>query len=179
MAKASFELANGTKVTIEGSANEVHEFLNVFDKSPPSRAKPPKQDRDGRPSAATGENGNSLDLHELVNTAKNCDDAEAIERQILDRTSQVDRILLPLYLVHEHFRNKVGLSSGEIAKVTRELGVPVSQPNASTALSGVASRYVMGDNVRQRGRPVKYKLNRRGVQYLKSVIGGKLNEDEG
>ena len=96
-------------------------------------------------------------------------------REILDRASQVDRTLLPLYLVHEHLGNAFGLSSGDVSKITTDLGVPVSQPNASKTLSGTAAKYVIGDKVRKRGQLVRYKLSRRGVQYLQTVIGGKTH----
>jgi hypothetical protein len=72
--------------------------------------------------------------------------------------------------------NAHALSSGEISKITADLGVPVSQPNVSKTLSGTAAKYVMGDRVRKKGQPVRYKLSRRGLQYLQSVIRGKDSE---
>lgn len=115
------------------------------------------------------------DLSEIVNLIKNSDEAEAIEAKILDKVSQVNRILLPLYIVHEYMDNTLSLTSGEVSQITTDLGIPVSQPNASTTLSGTASRYVIGDKVRRRGQAVRYKLSRRGVQYVKSVLGGKAD----
>ena len=106
---------------------------------------------------------------------KTCDEAEAMEKEIFDRTSQVNRILLSLYVVHEHLDNAFGLTSGEISKITTELGIPISQPNASSSLSGTASRYVVGSNVRRKGRAVRYKIHRRGVQYFKTVLAGEGN----
>jgi hypothetical protein len=70
-------------------------------------------------------------------------------------------------------KNAFGLSSGEITKITTDLGVPISTPNASNTLSGTAAKYVMGDRVRKRGQAVRYRLSRRGVQYMKGVISGK------
>ena len=81
-----------------------------------------------------------------------------------------------MYVFQEHMGGTVGLTSGEIGKATRELGVPVSQSNASTALSSSAARYVAGDKVRRRGQPVRYRLVRRGIQYIKAVIDGKSDE---
>jgi hypothetical protein len=118
----------------------------------------------------------SANLAEIVNLVKNCDEAESIENQILDRASQVDRVLLPLYIVHEYLDNSFGLSSGDIGRITRDLGVPVSQPNASRTLSGTASKYVMADGVRKKGTKLTYKLSRRGVTYIKGVISGKADE---
>jgi len=111
-------------------------------------------------------------LNEIITLIKDCDEAEAIETQILDRVAQVDRTLLPLYIVHEYLGDAVGLTSGDVNKITTNLGIPISRPNASSTLSGTASKYVIGDKVKVKGRPVRYKLSRRGVQYLKQVLAG-------
>jgi hypothetical protein len=113
---------------------------------------------------------------QIVNLIKNSQDAGTIEKKILDRTSQVDRILLALYAIEKYGDKKTHLTSGNISKITRELGVPVSQPNASTALSGAASKYVIGDKVRKKGEAVRYRISRRGVQYLDEVLRGKSRE---
>jgi hypothetical protein len=83
-----------------------------------------------------------------------------------------DRTLLPLYIVHEHLDNAFALSSGDVTKVTSDLGVRVSQPAASRTLSGTAAKYVVGDRVRKKGQLVRYKLSRRGLQYVQGVIRG-------
>lgn len=179
MAKASLKLTNGTVVTIEGTPEEVHRLLTLYSggASAASLAKAsrtPKKSTSPRGQDVSSET-DSPDLNEIVNLVKNCDEAEALEKKILDRASQVDRTLLPLYIVHEHMRNKFGLTSGEISRITAELGVRVTQPNVSTTLSSTAGRYVMGDKVRKRGQPTRYRLSRRGLQYLKSVISAKGN----
>lgn len=175
MAKATLTLSDGTSVVIEGTPEEVHRLLSLYggdSHQTTAVTRRPKRQKTSRKKApaAKAEVGDQPDLTVIVNLIKTCDEAESIEEQILDRASQVDRILLPLYVVHEYLDNKFGLTSGEVNKITTDLGIPVSQPNASRALSGTASRYVVGDSVRKKGRPVRYKLHRRGVQYLKSVI---------
>lgn len=189
MAKASLTLPNGTVVQIEGTTEEVHDLLKFYGEgarhTPPdarkpaarARARKAKGERTPSKQSAGEAGGSGPDLSEIVNLAKNCDNAEDIERRILDRASQVDRTLLPLYIVHEHLENVFGLSSGEVSKITTDLGVPVSQPNASKTLSGTAAKYVIGDRVRKKGQLVRYKLSRRGLQYMQAVIGGKSNED--
>src|SRR5690606_22455224 len=107
-----------------------------------------------KPDASDG-----VDITEIVNLVKSCDEAEDIEERILDRSSQVDRVLLPLYIVHEYLDNAYALSSGDVTAVTTQLSVPVAQPNASRTLSGTASKYVIGDSARKKGSVVRYKLN--------------------
>ena len=70
-------------------------------------------------------------------------------------------MLLPLYIVHNivrrFFSGSPGLTSGDIQKITKQLGVPVAVANASNALSDTARGYVDGDKVRRRGSAVRYK----------------------
>ncbi len=181
MPKAALTLPNGTVIEIEGSTEEVRELLAFYGGTGSSGSgTPPKKPRKKAPrkEAAPKESTESdaIDVTAIVNEIKSCDEAEAIETRILDKSSQVDRTLLPLYIVHEYFENGRALSSGDINKVTTQLSVPVSTPNASRTLSGTASKYVIGDSTRRQGSTVRYKLNRRGVQYLKSVISGDSGE---
>lgn len=180
MAKASLKLPNGAVVTLEGTPEEVKHLLEIYAgeekvaPSIPGSQKPktharnlrsPEDKKDGKP-----------DLNQIVTLAKDCEEAEAIEKQILDRAAQVNRTLLPLYIVHEHLDNAFGLTSGEVNKITTDLGIPISQSHASDTLSGTASKYVIGDKVKVKGQPVRYKLSRRGVKYMKEVLAGKADD---
>jgi len=183
MAKASLKLPNGTDVQIEGTTEEVSALLAFYGgvapgKSPETPSAAPKPRRPKKTTTSESKQADGApDIAKIVAHVKECDDAGAIEEKILDRSSQVDRTLLPLYIVHEHLNNSFGLSSGDISAVTTELSVPVSTANASRTLSGTASRYVIGDSVRRRGQAVRYKLSRRGLKYMESVISGTPNED--
>lgn len=175
MAKASIELPNGTCITIEGTPEEVRKLLEFYGTAGTARTpdlKGEKKSKKRATAAKKPETTEQPDLAEIVNRIRNSDEAEKIETTILDRTSQVNRILLPLYVIHEELGNAVGLTSGDISKITKNLGIPVQTPNVSNTLSGTAARYVMPDKMRKRGQPVKYKLSRRGVKYLASVIEG-------
>ena len=184
MAKASLELPDGTVVTLEGTPEEVKHLLELYGGEGQPAAKPASARRVAQRPKTRGRSAKSSeskqdgkpDLNEIVTLAKDCDEAEAIETQILDRTAQVDRTLLALYIVHEHLDNAFGLTSGEVRKITTDLGIPISQPNASRTLSGTASKYVIGDKVKVKGQPVRYKLSRRGVKYMKEVLAG--NSDD-
>ena len=171
---AKVELPNGTVITIEGSPEEVHDLLQYYqEKSPPDQPDPKSE---GKAKSKKPSSPKSLDHNQVVNLVKTIDEAENIEKNILDRTSQVDRTLLPLYVVHQHLGNEFSLTSGDINKITTDLGIPIATANASGTLSGTASRYVIGDQVRKQGRTIRYKLSRRGVTYMKSVIGGTQDE---
>ena len=178
MAKASIILESGGTVHIEGSTTEIRELLAIYGAAKPAAGSHPKSDGSNPATKASGDNARAagqaaIDLVGVVNHVKSCEEAESIEKEILDKTAQVPRVLLPLYVIHEHMANAFGLTSGEISKVTTELGIPVGQANASKTLSGSASQYVVGDKVRKNGQPVRYKLSRRGVAHLKNLITGK------
>ncbi len=183
MAKASLKLPNGTVVTLEGTPEEVKHLLELYGgeeqraprPAPRTRGTQRSKTRASSASSPEDKKDRSPDLNQIVTLAKDCNEAEAIEKQILDRTAQVDRTLLPLYIVHEYLENAFGLTSGEVKKITTDLGIPISQPNASRTLSGTASKYVIGDKVKVKGQPVRYKLSRRGVKYMKEVLAGKAN----
>ena len=182
MAKATLELPNGTKVVVEGTPEEVTKLLDFYgggsggsesSSQPTGRKKTKKKaSKKVAHTPKDSKKADEPDLPEIVNLIKNCDEAEDIETRILDQTSQVNRVLLPLYIVHEYLDNAYKLTSGEIATITTELGVPINQPNAAHTLSGTASKYVVGDRVRKKGQAVRYKMSRRGVKYLSAVIRG-------
>jgi hypothetical protein len=176
MIKANFKLPDGTIINIEGTSEEVQKLISFYssEAAMPAR-KNLKKGKESNISAGSSNRQSMIgaDLTTIVNLIKTCNEAESIEKSILDHTSIVDRTLLPLYIINKYEKNAYGLTSGEIAKVTAELGVPISQPNVATTLSGTASRYIIGDKIRKKGIPVKYKISRRGLQYLQSVISGK------
>ncbi len=175
MAKATLTLPDGTTVTIDGSPDEIKRILTLHknqqtevkkSRGHKSKAKPTTQ--------ATSDKG--IDLQELINLAKSSDDFELIEKNVLDRTSLVDRILLPLYVAAEHISEQQKLTTGDISKFLSQLGVNIAQPNVAKTLSSTALRYVIGDKIRKKGQAVGYRLSRKGTQYLTAVIKGTSND---
>jgi hypothetical protein len=181
MPKATIKLPNGTFITIDGSKEEIQDLLQLYSqgnkhltgKDPEASLKTKAQGKSG-----VGKQEEAVDLAKIVNLVKNSDEAEAIEVAILDRGSSLDRTLLPLYIIHEKINSADGLTSGEISKITKDLGVPVSQPNVSIILSGAASKFVIGNAVRKRGKAIRYRISRRGIQYLKSLLDGSVEKSK-
>lgn len=178
MAKSKIVLPNGTIITVEGNPDEIKTILSHYDnsvgKNPPSAltAKASKSKKSSARVVDGSENEKTDAVMKIVNSIKESDDAESIETNILDRSSQIDRILLPLYISNKHHNNRFVLTTGEIAKVLMELGVPINIANVSTAISSSASKYVIGDKTRKKGQSVRYKLTRRGIQYMATVVEG-------
>ncbi|HLP81178.1 MAG TPA: hypothetical protein VK141_04175 [Nitrosomonas sp.] len=183
MAKATIKLNNGTLVTIEGTVKEVEELLQFYSgnagiEMPQISKNSTKTKIEQNTLQESASEEPSFDMMAIINLVKTCDEAEAIEKQILDRTSEVNRVLLPLYVIHEYLKNAFGLSTTEVANITTELGIRVSRQNALRAVKFSGARYVIGDKPRKQGSATRYKLNRRGVQYMKSVIAGSPNEEQ-
>jgi hypothetical protein len=174
MPRATIDLPDGTRVTIDGTPQEVQALVEYYQARQTGAPKPTSR---STTKPLSGQQKKSVDHSAIVMLVKTIDEAENIERNILDRTSQVDRTLLPLYIVHEHLGGAYGLTSGDVSKITTELGIPIATANASRTLSGTASRYVIADQMRKKGRAIRYKLSRRGARYMKSVIAGSGNED--
>lgn len=168
MAKASLILPDGTKVDIDGSPEEIRKILGTH--APTQEQIKPEKRREQSEAPTKTSN-----LNEIVNSIKSCKEAELIGKNILDRVSVVDRVLLPLYIVHAYLSPNQGLTSGEISKILSELGIGIHVPNISNTLSSTASKYVLGDKMRKKGQPVRYRISRKGMDYLKTVITGNNN----
>ncbi|MBK8126087.1 MAG: hypothetical protein IPK56_05170 [Elusimicrobia bacterium] len=175
MPKATVKLATGAVINIEGTTSEIKDLLQVYgavvDK--PLLSPKPPSGHQGSPKKLAKEGNDSLSISEVVKHIKDCDEADDIETRILDTTSQVNRILLPLYIVQKYMDYKDGLTTGDISAITNDLGIPIHVANVSNSLKGSAARYVIGDQVRRKGQPVHYTLSRRGIKYLENVIKGK------
>ena len=173
MAQSLIKLPNGTEISVKGTPEEVAKILSLYSGKPTDNAgqshpAPVQKHRAHKP--APEEIGDGDQILGIVNTIKECDESEAIEKNILDRSSQIDRILLPLYISSKYFDNKIALTTGEVSKVLFELGVPVSQPNVAHAIAGSAKGYVAGDRIRKKGQSTKYRITRKGLAYLSGVI---------
>jgi hypothetical protein len=166
--KASVVLSNGTKIEIEGTVEEVAKLTELYNKAAekptsasraPSAGAPRTDDDDALPDIAT-----------IVMHIKECDEAEIIEQSVLDQKDVINRVLLCLFIVQKYVSETLGLTSGDIEKITDQLGVKVAISSASTILSGRAKAYVTGDAVRKKGGTVRYRINRRGLQYFETVL---------
>lgn len=169
--KASLTLSNGVVVTLQGGAEEVRATLRQFDYGRLEATGDPAARGPRDPGSSTGRTGGTtINLAAVVRAVKDSDEGDAIEGQILDRPRQLERVLLPLYALHGLSAEAGGLTSGEISRVCAELGVPLSQPNVSGVLAKAGARFVIGDRTRVKGQAVRYRLSRRGVQYIQGIL---------
>lgn len=179
MLKASFTLPNGTIVAVEGSPDEVKGLLDYYSSGAtihPRKAPLPKtpksENRKAPPPAAEATPDK---LAQIVNLIKTCPEADSIEQNILSKSNEANRAILPLYIIHQHLDNAFGLTTIEISKVTAELGpkVRIKRQNVLRALArSSASKYVLSDTTSKVGTASRYTLNDRGVKHIKLVLAG-------
>lgn len=105
----------------------------------------------------------------IANKIKNCDESDQIEKEILDKTFSPGRVLLSFYICYKYFPQQ-GLTTGDIEKITSELRVKIQTPNVSKAISDSLHKYLEGNSTRIKGKPVVYKLNRKGAKYFESLL---------
>jgi hypothetical protein len=169
MAKSKIKLMNGEEVNIEGSPEEIVRIISLY--SGQNNSVNVKEVK----NIVKTDNVKNTDMDvdqvlDIVNTIKECDESDSIEKSILDRSSLVDRIILPLYIANKYLKTGTSLTTGEISKILIELGISIAIPNVSNTIAGSAKSYVMGDKTRKRGQSVKYRISRRGITYLESVL---------
>jgi hypothetical protein len=178
MPKADILLPNGTKIVVDGSVEDIKEIVTHSSQIAATGGgwakNESRRQHSPRPKATEGasDDEKTPDIAAIVARIKDCDEAEQIEARVLNQKNVLNRVLLCLWIAHRDFSPTMGLTSGDIEKITDQLGVKVGISNASTILAGRAKSFVSGDTVRKQGGAVHYRLNRRGVQQFESVLTG-------
>lgn len=104
----------------------------------------------------------------IVNKTGECDESEEIQNKILGKTSMEGKILLCFYISYKYFKN-AWLDTGDIEKITSNLGVKIDVRNASNKIKELR-RYLESGKFRKKGRPTPYRLNRKGVKRFEEII---------
>ena len=104
----------------------------------------------------------------IANKIGDCDEADAIQTNVLDKRDRGARALLCLYVSYKYFDN-AWLTTGDIQQITSELGVKVEISNANKAIKSLRA-YVETGAVRKKGQATPLRLNRAGVKYFEEII---------
>lgn len=169
MAKSTINLSNGTVITIEGTMEEVAGLIRLYGTT--SGPAPRGKNKRSRKNAGVEESKtNTIDLLEIVSATKDDNDFDKIESQILDKASQVDRVLLPLFVSERAFLNPPALTTKDIYQFLKQFGIYMALPNVSKTLSTKAVKYVMPTKLKKRGSGNSYRLSRKGQQYMEQVL---------
>lgn len=116
----------------------------------------------------TSGKSSGIDIVAVVNEINDSDKHKVIEEKILKKSNQLNRILLVFY-----FANKIksggSITTGDIEKITDQLGIRIKSANAAANIKS-NSKFFASETVRKRGAVVKYKINRKGIEEIESII---------
>lgn len=125
----------------------------------------PKKTRDEASVGADSET--NVDAATVANRVNEADNHAVIEKHILNKASRLAKVLLAFHFAHECGYEQ--LTSGDVEKITDELGVKVEQSSASHCISDNRKLFSAGA-ARRKGAKVPYKLNRQGSHAYKQVL---------
>jgi hypothetical protein len=173
VAKANLVLPNGTKVSLEGDVEDIHRLLELYGGGVTEAGRSARgQAAVERPHSVHAQASAEESSQIIANAANECAEAHAMSKRILDARSQLNRILLPLYVVAQ-YRKEIGpLAMADISDVTRKLGALVEPPNVAKVLRTSGARYVLSDAARGKGAVKRFSISRRGLEHVKSVLKG-------
>ena len=86
----------------------------------------------------------------------------------------MNRALMCLYINSQYFDSTPAMTTGDISRVLKQLGVPVATATISNTITRKAKSYIMYDGVRTKGAVIRYSLNRRGIQYFEELLEGTI-----
>jgi hypothetical protein len=118
--------------------------------------------------------GPGAPIKDIVNAIRTSERAELIEKNVLDRQDQLNRVLLPLFIVHTTLNDHCALSARDIAEVLRLLSVPVARENVSKMLREPGARFV---TIESEGSPKRFKLIKRGAVHMESLLSARHPAD--
>lgn len=104
----------------------------------------------------------------ITNKILELDDFEKIEKKILDKKNMEAKILLCFYIARKYFSN-IWLTSGDIEKITSELGIKLDKRNVSNKLKEMRS-YLENKTSRKKGRVTPSRINRNGIKKFEKIL---------
>ncbi|MDO8600522.1 MAG: hypothetical protein Q7R73_02795 [bacterium] len=172
MAKTTIKRPDGTLIEISGAPEEIKNILSLYSDNG-TRHSEDNRGKKGRHHTEKKGNVKSESPEDvvikIVQEIRNGDQSEKIESNILEQSSQVDRVLLPLYIAKKYFGD-IKMTSGDVYQVLKQLGVNMSMPNISKTLAKAGSKYVIPHNRRKRGESGQYTIALRGEKYISSLL---------
>ena len=115
MATSKIVLPNGTMITVDGNPEEIKKILSFYS-NPSTESENTKKKTNKpikhKPRIESLDDSETDAVMEIVTSIKESEEAENIETSVLDRPSQIDRILLPLYISQKYLENKYSLTTG-------------------------------------------------------------------
>ncbi len=97
----------------------------------------------------------------IANKAKDCNESEHIQKKVLDVRNPEAKVLMCFYVSYKYFGN-AWLTSGDVERITSELGVKIATGNASNYIKALRANLESG-KARKKGSATPCRLNRSKV----------------
>lgn len=111
-----------------------------------------------------------IDPKRIVEVAKGGDHYRKIKKNILDKSNQLNRILLAFHYARATY-GKTGFSSGTIEEITKAFGNAIRRSNIAAQIKS-NSELFSADQKPRRGVTVKYSLTAKGRSKIEGMITG-------
>lgn len=109
-----------------------------------------------------------IDPKRIVEVAKNSDRYKTIKKNILDKSNQLNRILLAFHYARATYGDR-GFSSGTIEEVTKGFGKVIRRSNIAAQIKNNSDLF-NADQEPRRGVTVKYELTPKGRSTIEELI---------
>lgn len=109
-----------------------------------------------------------IDASRIVEVAKNSDRFRKIKKDILDKSNQLNRILLAFHYARATYGDR-GFSSGTIEQVTKEFGKMIRRSNIAAQIKNQPHLFD-ADQTPRPGITVKYELTPAGRNRIEELI---------
>jgi hypothetical protein len=111
-----------------------------------------------------------IDPKRIVEVAKGGDHFRKIKKNILNKSNQLNRILLAFHYARATY-GKTGFSSGTIEEITKAFGNAIRRSNIAAQIKN-NSELFSADQKPRRGVTVKYSLTAKGRSMIEGMITG-------
>ncbi len=157
--------------TLEKLMEAVPKSGDVSSKQKRNEGRKTKTKRTRKTANASGdlEPQSTVDAAQVVNAINDSEDHQQIEEHILNKRSQLPRVLLAFKFAHECGVD--ALTTGDVERITDQAGVKIHVTAVSHCISK-NRKYFSAAVRRKKGAKVPYKLNRQGKQAFTKVLSG-------
>ncbi|MEE8295528.1 MAG: hypothetical protein V3R64_07430 [Sphingomonadales bacterium] len=173
MAKANIVLPDGTKIVIDGNAEEITKVLQAY--QTPSKNNSNKPPKKNKTQGTTSKKSNKIETEgevsrlEIRNKILDCGESETIEEKILNNSDQLRRVLLPLYVLKKYFEEPHKLIVKEIVSITTGLGIPIARQNVNKIIRKKTNMKFFIKHAGE-GRAKELEISRKGLQNLETIL---------
>jgi hypothetical protein len=110
-----------------------------------------------------------IDVEAICATIKNSENQTRIHENILNQTNQLGRVLLAFQFCHQ--AGHTSISTGDVQRITDNLGIRVSSSNVAKVINK-RPEFFVATKKRKQGARTPYKLSRSGKLAFSKISSG-------